>query len=196
MHQCSCTCWMPAHMPCPANPGPFPRPPACTSQIATKYLPSSVGGYTATGTAHSVASGRISYAFGLSGPAMTADTGGARQEWVCGCLTSSALPVAASADSCPGRLVTTAALLSSWLLICHMCSTRLCPAACSSSLVSLHMAFKALLLGNTSRAANCGANLMLSGGRCGNTTAAAAQAASAGSCWGRQEGIRSTASVC
>jgi acyl transferase domain-containing protein len=43
----------------------------------TKYMPTSVSGYSATGTAHSVASGRISYAFGLSGPAVTADTGGA-----------------------------------------------------------------------------------------------------------------------
>ena len=37
-------------------------------------------------------------------------------------------------------------------------------AACSSSLVSLHMAFNSLLLGNMERAANSGANLMLSGG--------------------------------
>jgi acyl transferase domain-containing protein len=35
-------------------------------------------------------------------------------------------------------------------------------AACSSSLVSLHMAFNAMLLGNVSRATNSGANLMLS----------------------------------
>ena len=44
-------------------------------QLMTKYMPTSITGYSATGTAHSVASGRISYAFGLSGPAMTVDTG-------------------------------------------------------------------------------------------------------------------------
>ena len=47
-------------------------------------------------------------------------------------------------------------------------------AACSSSLVSLHMAFNALLLGNTSRATNSGANLMLSGAHCSAATQAAA----------------------
>ena len=40
-----------------------------------KYTPGAISGYSATGTSHSVASGRISYAFGLSGPALTADTG-------------------------------------------------------------------------------------------------------------------------
>ena len=45
-------------------------------------------------------------------------------------------------------------------------TSRIC-AACSSSLLSLHMAFNSLLLGNISKAANSGANLMLSGTRAG-----------------------------
>jgi hypothetical protein len=61
------------HPACSACPA---RLPANLSQVMTKYMPTSVSGYSATGTAHSVASGRISYAFGLSGPAVTADTGG------------------------------------------------------------------------------------------------------------------------
>ena len=59
----------------PALP-PAPLHPAPGVQLLPKYLPSTVTGYTATGTAHSVASGRLSYTFGLSGPAMTVDTGG------------------------------------------------------------------------------------------------------------------------
>ena len=66
----------PACSACPA------RLPANLSQLMTKYMPTSVSGYSATGTAHSVASGRISYAFGLSGPAVTADTGGPHPLWV------------------------------------------------------------------------------------------------------------------
>ena len=54
------------------------------------------------------------------------------------------------------------------------------PAACSSSLVSLHMAFNALLLGNTSRATNSGANLMLSGGHPPSKQVAAACRVQAG----------------
>lgn len=45
------------------------------AQLMAKYMPTNITGYSATGTAHSVASGRVSYIFGLSGPAMSVDTG-------------------------------------------------------------------------------------------------------------------------
>ena len=71
--RCPAVCHI-AHLP--STLPALPALPANLAQVMTKYMPTSVSGYSATGTAHSVASGRISYAFGLSGPAVTADTGG------------------------------------------------------------------------------------------------------------------------
>jgi len=48
-------------------------------RLASQWL--GVTAYTAVGTAASVVSGRISYSFGLRGPALTIDTG----EVVCVC---------------------------------------------------------------------------------------------------------------
>lgn len=51
----------------------LPLPPPVQLQLA--HTPGNITPYTATGVTTSVASGRVSYTFGLSGPAMTVDTG-------------------------------------------------------------------------------------------------------------------------
>ena len=57
------------------------RPPACSSASCTattrsrmREIPEGIEGYVGNGSSPSIASGRVSYAFGLEGPALTVDT--------------------------------------------------------------------------------------------------------------------------
>ena len=135
--------------------------------------------YTATGTAGSVVSGRLSYSFGLRGPALSIDTGRASAHlwWHGGALQGGRccqqrqmllvlLRVAAVAR--PSRHSATTHAAQQPCAPCCTPSTRcatpkpLClPAACSSSLVSVHMAFNGMRLRQCGTASASGINLIL-----------------------------------
>ena len=122
----------------------------------SKHMMGAVTAYSATGVALSVVAGRLSYTMRLNGPALSVDTGGlhAGWQWMEGASWIDCLLAA------PARILASAFVTTQFQ--CILPYPILEPyAACSSSLVSLHMAFNSLLAGQSSMAVNSGVNLNL-----------------------------------